>query len=434
MKSSVQFRAKSPNLSVPLVEDGPGVNDNIPAILPGHEMSDLKGVPRQPAAETVAYYNRVTQIESYPAHPKQPVEAPALAPSMDARPERHAKHARAGKGLFGAVCLGSLLTHAAVFAALLLVASVATVPPPEEALDEAGDTISVIMLGDSDADQQAAGEETKDVDPQPQEVTAEAVQPQTVQPVETKPQEVPQEVAEAVPPTEVQPIETQPVHPTQPDVQEVSAETVVTPEPEVVTSSVPAETQVVQPQATEVAEAVQPTPTEVQPVEVQPTEQAVTPVEKPPVPKPPVEKRKDIVKKPPPKPVKVRSGSNGENEQDSRKGAMGGSETAESDADSQVAALRTGTGTSDHANYKGKLGASLYRCVQRLPRALRENGRTIRIALVVDGSGGVSSVRATSGNPELDSAAADLIRSCRVPPLPPELGLAKSFVQPVQIK
>lgn len=324
-----------------------------------------------------------------PAHPQQPAQEAVPVPAMDAAPERWGAPAKTGKGLFGAICLGSLVSHAAVFSALLLVASVAIVPPPEEALDEAGDTISVIMRGDSDLDQQSAGEEAKSEEPQPETVTAEAVQPETVQPA-------------------------------QPEVLQASVETVVTPEPEVVTSTVQAETAVVQPQAMEAPET------------VQPAEQAVKPVEKPPAPKPPAEKPKNV-KKQPPRPVKTRSGSKGGNDRDSRKGSMDGVENAHSDATSQSAAARTGTGTADNANYKGKLGASLSRCLQRLPRRLRENGTTIRIGLVVDGSGNVSSVRATSGAPELDSAAAGLVSRCRVPSLPPEMGQAKSFVQPVQI-
>jgi protein TonB len=461
MKSSVKVRSKHPIAVIPRVEDGPGVNDNVPAMLPGHELSDLEGVPRQPAAESVAYYNRVTLIESFPAHPSQEPDEAAEVPAMEAKRDAKAGRMKTSRGPFSLVCICSLLFHATVFAALLFIMPSMSEPPPDDESDIAGDTISVIMLGDSTADQQSAGKETKDLDPEPEQVTAEAVQPDTVQPTEAEPEEAqpvsaqseteqtpPQETAEAVQPTETaetapaQPNETQPVQPAQPDVQEISPQVAVTPEPEVVTSATPAETAVVQPEATQIPDTVQPTPVQpaeqqpaIQPIETAevPPEQTVTPVEKLPVPKPPVEKRKDVVKKEPPKRVKVRSGSNGDGDQDSRKGSAQGTETAQSDADSQVAAQRTGTGTANEAHYNGQLGASLYRCLQRLPNRLREGGTTISIVLVVDGSANVTSVRAKSGIPELDAASVSVISSCRVPPLPPEMGRSKVFRQPVQI-
>ena len=212
------------------------------------------------------------------------------------------------------------------------------VAAPEDAVEEAGDTVSVIMLGSSDMDQMSAGEES--TEPQPEQVTADVVQPETVQPTDVKPAE-----AEAVQPqpTAVQPVETaeavQPTpetveaaQPSQPQ-QQVSPETVVSPEPEVLATQAPAETTVVQP----ITASVQPTndepdevrPTETKPVEVQPTETAqaaipptevVTPVEKPVQQAKPIEKPKDVVKKQMPKTVKVKAGSGGESEQRFEKG------------------------------------------------------------------------------------------------------------------
>lgn len=443
MKSSVKFRAQSPTVAIPDMGEGPGVNDNVPGMLPGHELSDLEGVPRPPAAEAVVYYNRITLIQSFPAHPTEPVPEPALPPAMDAKPERRGGHRKARKGTLSLVCIGSMLFHAAILAAILWTFTV----PPDEAEDVAGTTVSVIMLGDSDSDQQSAGAETKDPNPQPEQVTAETVQPDTVQPTETQPEETqpvepqpedtpPPETAEAVQPTEttpVQPQDTPPVQPAQPEVQDLSPETVTTPEPEVLAATptaTPSEDAVVQPQATEVQ------PTEVQPTEtaqIPPPADVVTPTEKPPVPTPPVDKRKDVVKKQPPKRVKVKSGSNGEGDRDSRRGSVDGQEQAKSNDDSQAAAGRQGTGTADVASYLGKLRSSVNRCIQRLPERLRTQEVTLRIAMTVDGSGNISGVRANSGLPELDAKAAELIRSCSVPGVPADIARTKTINVPVLV-
>ncbi|MFP3600137.1 hypothetical protein, partial [Chryseobacterium sp. SIMBA_029] len=80
-----------------------------------------------------------------------------------------------------------------------------------------GEAVSVIILGDSEADQASAGDPDLQVEPQPEEVVAESVQPETVQPTEVQPTEVQPEMAQTV--------EAKPVQPTE-EVTRVSPETV----------------------------------------------------------------------------------------------------------------------------------------------------------------------------------------------------------------
>jgi protein TonB len=461
MKSSIKLRSKPPVAIIPRVEDGPGVNDNVPAMLPGHQLSDLEGVPRQPAAESVVYYNRVTLIESFPAHPKQEPDKAADVPVMEAKREAKVSIVKPGKRRVAIACLCSFVFHAAVFAALVMT----FVVTPEEPQEEAGEVVSVIMLG-SDADEQAAGEESKE----PEQVVADAVHPDTVQPTETKPEQVhpvepqpteaqPTEITQAVQPTEAQQPQPDEVQPAQPEVSQVSPETVVTPEPEVMASTAPAESTVVQPMATQVPETVQPEAQPPQPAEVQPSvqpveaaevqpepqvpEEVVTPTEKPPVPKPPVEKPKVAAKKEPPKPeppkqAKVKSGSRGQDEEDTKKGASTGSETAQSDQNSEGAANRSGWGSAAVANYPGKVQSRIRRSV-RIPTEYKRMTGNLRVLvkLTINASGDVASLSLarSSGIPDLDQAVLDGVRrAAPFPSLPPEWGKPSwTFTQEVQV-
>ncbi len=413
------------------VADG-GVNDNNPGMHPGHELSDLRNVARQPAAEAVLHYTRQAQISSFPQDPRSASNGHAAAPLMDASVEMPAA-TRPHRGKLGvtAACVGSFIFHSALAIALI----VGVVVTPEQPEEEAGETVSVIMLGDSDLDQASSGEET--AEPQPEEIVAEQVQPETAQqPTEVQP--------------DAQPVDPQPVAPTQ-EVTRVSPENMTAVEPEVLTSQVPAETSVVQPMATEVPTEVQPEVTETPPATpedvapVQPTETAEIPPEPETVPTPdpkpvaqkPVEKPKPVEKKQPPKKVVTRSGSQGENKQDSRRGASDGVDQA-SDQDSRSAGNRGGSGSAAVANYPGKVQSKIRRSV-RVPSEYRRMNAamSVRIRLSINGSGGVSSlsVARSSGIPELDAAVVDGVRrAAPFPPLPAEWGKPIwTFTQEVQV-
>jgi len=414
----VSAKSQSRQVSFADQEEG-GSNDNLPGLHPGHEMPELRNAPRQPAAEAVIHYTRFAQIGSFPEHAKGPKAGTADAPAMDASAiEKQDVAPKPGKRKVAAACLTSFAFHAILFTALAI-GFVVTPHEPEQ--EEAGEAVSVVILGDSDADQASAGNPDLEVEPQPEEVVAENVQPETVQPTEVQPAEVPPETAEAVEP--------QPVEPTQ-EVTRVSPETVTAAEPEVLTSNVPAEASVVQPMATEV-------PEEVPPVEPAETAQAlpepVQPEEAPtPMPKPkavqPVEKPEVVKKEPPKKVVKKVAGSQGQNKQDSRRGASDGTEAANSDRNSQAASSNSGIGTAEKANYAGKVRSRIRRAI-RTPRGIEGN---VMITFAVSGSGGLSSARVSqgSGDPKVDQFALDAVR--RAAPFSPPPG-GQSMVMTVPI-
>ncbi|WP_349956106.1 TonB family protein [Rhizobium sp. ZPR3] len=410
---------RSAKVSIERRADGV-MNDNYPSVLPGHELTGLEGVPRPPAGETVMHYSRFTEISSFPDHPAEPVAAEATEPlPMDALPERSYR-AVSGHGmplLFSG--LGSCLFHAAVVAALLFT----FVATPQDAQEEAGDTVSVIMMGNSDTDQMAVGEETPQTEPE--QVTAEAVQPQTMQPTEVTPQQAHPPQPDVVQPQEVETQQVQTAEPVQP-VEQTQPAVVAPEQPQILATQAPAETTVVQQ-----AEPVQPVENEV--AEAQPTEpppEVVAPVEKP----KPVERRKEV-KKPVAKVAKVKSGSRGESQENSKKGSVDGTETAQSDNNSQANARRTGAGSAAVANYPGKVQSRIRRAVRLSSKY--EPGITVRVRLTIGSSGDLTSlsIARSSGFPELDEAVTSGIRrAAPFPPLPPEWGKPSwSFTQEVQV-
>jgi len=419
------------------------LNDN--NMHPGHELSDLRNVQRQPAGEAVVHYARFAQISSFPDHPEAAPAAPAPAPPMDAAVEKQEDEKAPVRRRLTLTCICSLIFHASLAAVLI----VAFPKAPEEAVEEAGQAMSVVMYGDFDVDQTAAGETETTVQ---QEIIPVPVQPDTIQPTETA-----EVQPEAVQPTEVAPVETQdPIQQAPaPEVTRVSPETAAAVEPEILVSEVPAEESVAQPMSTVVPEqhqvpvdTVSPEaqPTAVQPTEVQPAEtpQEVKPVETAevqpepeqpeevvtPTLKPKVttqEKPKPVEKKRPPQKA---AGRNGEQQQNSQRGIAEGDPSAQSDRNSQAASNNNGVGTAARANYGGKVRA-------RIRRALREPKNvsgTAGVTLTIAGSGNLVSavISRSSGVPEIDQAAADAVRRAS-PFSPPPGGISMSFTQVFEI-
>ncbi|MBY5830997.1 TonB family protein [Rhizobium ruizarguesonis] len=421
-----------------------GLNDN--NMHPGHELSDLRNVQRQPAGEAVVHYARFAQISSFPDHPETEPAASVPAPPMDAAVEKQEDEKKPVRRRVALTCICSLIFHATLAAVLI----VAFPKAPEEAVEEAGQAMSVVMYGDFDVDQTAAGETETTVQ---QEIIPEPVQPETIQPTETA----------DVQPTEVAPVETQdPIQQAPaPEVTRVSPETAAAVEPEILVSEVPAEESVAQPMSTVVPEQqqvpvdtvspeIQPTavqPTEVQPAtqpEVAETPQEVKPVETAevqpepeqpeeivtPTPKPKVitqEKPKPVEKKRPPQKA---AGRNGEQQQNSERGIAEGDPSAQSDRNSQAPSNNNGVGTAARANYGGKVRA-------RIRRALREPRNvsgTAGVRLTITGSGNLVSavIFRSSGVPEIDQAAADAVRRAS-PFSPPPGGISMSFTQVFEI-
>ncbi|NKL07672.1 TonB family protein [Rhizobium leguminosarum] len=426
------------------------LNDN--HMHPGHELSDLRNVQRQPAGEAVVHYARFAQIPSFPDHPEAEPTASVPAPPMDAAVEKQEDEKKPVRRRVALTCICSLIFHAALAAVLI----VAFPEAPEEAVEEAGQAMSVVMYGDFDVDQTAAGETETTVQ---QEIIPEPVQPETIQPTETA-----EVQPEAVQPTEVAPVETQdPIQQAPaPEVTRVSPETAAAVEPEILVSEVPAEESVAQPMSTVVPEqqqvpldtvspGVQPTAvqrTEVQPAETQPevaeTPQEVKPVETAevqpepvqpeevvtPTPKPKVttqEKPKPVEKKRPPQKA---AGRNGEQQQNSERGITEGDPSAQSDRNSQAASNNNGVGTAARANYGGKVRAR----IRRVLREPKNVSGTAGVRLTIAGSGNLVSavISRSSGVPEIDQAAADAVRRAS-PFSPPPGGISMSFTQVFEI-
>lgn len=433
------------------------LNDNNPGMHPGHELSDLRNVQRQPAGEQVIHYARAAQISSFPDHPETAPASSINPPPMDAAVERQDDEKKPVRRRLTVTCICSLLFHAALATALI----VAFPKAPDEAIEEAGEAMSVVMYGNSDVDQTAAGETETTVQ---QEIIPEAVQPDTIQPTQTA-----QVQPEAVQPIEVSPVETQDSvqQAPAPEVTRVSPETATAAEPEILVSEVPAEESVAQPMSTVVPEQqmtvdtvspeVQPSevaPSAVQPTEVQPTETqpetAVAPEEVKPVetaevqpepeqppevitpsPKPKVttqEKPKPVEKKQAPKKT---AGSRGEGQQDSQRGVAEGNSTVQSDSNSQVASNNNGVGTAAVANYKGKVRSRIRRAIRK-PRGVEG---TVVVTFSVSGNGGLAGARVSQGSgvPDIDQLALDAVRRA-APFSPPPGGQGMTLSVPIQIQ
>lgn len=437
---AISAKTRSRQVLIGEADAGGSLNDNTPGMHPGHELSELRNAQRQPAGETVIHYTRFAQISSFPDHPEAAPATPVSAPPMDAAVEKQDDEKTPVRRRVALSCVGSAFFHAALAATLLIVMPA----PSDETLMEAGEAISVVMLGSSDADQSAAGDTEVTIQ---EEVVPEAVEPDTVKPVETA--EVQPEVVQ---PETVQPADAEPVETVQP-VQEVtrqSAETIAASEPEVLVSETPAETSVVQPMSTVVPEqpvmssepptaaAMQSKPEEIKPVEVppvspepEPPTEVVTPQPKPKLEKP-VEK-KTVERKQPPKKAQ---GSEGDAKQESRRGAADGQADANSNDNSRTSGGRNGAGGALEANYKGKLVARLFRCVDRMESRYRTAPATLTVRITVNRSGDItaSSVVRGSGLPEVDSAALARVASCNLPAMPDTIAASsRTYTFPVEV-
>ncbi|ANL35468.1 energy transducer TonB family protein [Rhizobium phaseoli] len=412
---AISAKTRSRQVLIGEADAGGSLNDNTPGMHPGHELSELRNAPRQPAGETVIHYTRFAQISSFPDHPETVPAAPASAPSMDAVVEKQEDEKKPVRRRLALSCFCSLIFHATLAAVLI----VAFPHISEEAIEEAGEAVSVVMYGNSDVDQTAAGE--TDVTVQ-EEIIPEAVEPETIQPTEVSP-------VEAQDPLQQAP---------SPEVTRVSPETAAAVEPEILVSEVPAETAVAQPMSTVVPEeqkpfdemppAVQPSetpPVAVEPEEVKPVETAEVQPEPDvpeevvtPKPKPKAvteEKPKPVEKKRPPKKT---AGSKGEAQQDSTRGVAEGNPSPLSDQNSRTAGNNSGIGTAAFANYDGKVRSRIRRAM-RTPRSVEG---TVVVSFSVNGSGGLTSVRVVNGSgvPEIDRLAVDAVR--RAAPFGPTPG------------
>ncbi|MBB4111628.1 protein TonB [Rhizobium sp. BK226] len=448
---AISAKSRSRQVLIAEPDAGGSLNDNIPGMHPGHELSDLRNAQRQPAGEAMVHYARFAQIPSFPDHPEAAPAAPVAAPPTDAMVEKQEDEKAPVRRRVALTCIGSFFFHAGLVAALALFMP----KPPNKVIEDAGEAVSVIVYGDSDVDQTSAGDPELEV--KPEEIAAEEVKPDAVQSTSETTEFQPTEIQ----PEPTQPVEAEPVEAVPPaqEVTRVSPETVVAAEPEVLVSQNPADTFVAQPMATAVPElpvpdivsttvpeqvttaAVQ--PTEVQPEEVKPVEVAEVPPEpeeKPEAkPKPKVEKPKPDEKKQPRKKVEPAGGKKGSDSRDSTRGvATGAQEAPQFDGMSTTAGRGDGTGSAAVANYPGKVQKRIRRAI-RVPDEYKRMGgaMSVRLKLTIDGTGRLAavSVAGSSGIADLDKAAVDGVRrAAPFPPLPPEWGKPSwTFTQEVQV-
>ncbi len=451
---AISAKSRSRRVLIEEASADDSLNDNNPGMHPGHELSDLRNAQRQPAGEQVIHYARFAQISSFPDHPEAASASSVTPPPMDAAVEKQEDEKSPVRRRVALTCICSFFFHAGLVIALTIFAP----EPSFEAIEDAGEAVSVVVYGDSDLDQTSAGD--PDLEIKPDEIAAEEVEPDTIQSTrqtaELQPTETQSEQA--------QPMDAEPVEAVQPaqEVTRVSPETVVAAEPEILVSENPADTFVAQPMATVVPEqplpddmptvaplqaetaTVQPTevqPTEVQPEEVKPIETAEVspePEEKPvPTPKPKIEKPKAVEKKQPQKSVRPTGGREGSSRQDSTKGVSTGQDAPQTDGTSTTAGRGDGMGSAAVANYPGKIQKRIRRAV-RVPEEYKKmKGVTVSVRLTINGTGRVDalSVSRSSGIAELDKVVLDGVRrAAPFPPLPSEWGKSTwSFTQNVEV-
>lgn len=338
-------------------------------------------------------------------------------------------------------------------------------------LIEGSDQAGVLLLGNAAQDQASTGAPANEPDTlqvtlvpmvQPKPVESIEALPvedaETVQPAEDAATEAP--VAEAIAPVSETPSEPAPA--------ETLTPTPVDPKPEVLSaeSVSPDEDNTVQPPVAE-----QPTKAEDAPAaKPAPASETVAPEPEPkPVEKPkPAEKPKPVDPKEPPKEVKkakpaktaekprekvekpklaekkkaetgkTRSGSNGQNQADSKRGVADGKASGRN-----TTAGRSGktsaAGNAAVSNYPGKVAAKLRRAMRSLSRStISKARRDVRVSFTVSASGGLNGVgiASSSGSPDLDQAALAIVRrAAPFPPIPADAGRSSwSFTLPLGVK
>ncbi|RWX12961.1 TonB family protein [Rhizobium hidalgonense] len=433
---AISAKSRSRQVLIGEADADSSLNDNIPGMHPGHELPELRNVQRQPAGETVVHYTRFSQIASFPDHPEAEPTAPAPAPPMDAAVEKQEDEPKAVRRRVALTCVGSVIFHAALAAALLAIMPM----PSDETLMEAGEAISVVMLGSSDAEQSAAGQ--TDVTIQ-EEIVPEAVEPDEVKPVETA-------EVQAAQATDAEPVEA--VQPTQ-EITRQSAETMTAAEPEVLVSEKPAETSVAQPMSTVVPEQPVETPVisaqppmvaampskreEIKPVEMAEISPEPEPVEiAKPQPKPKLEKPAEIKPVERKQPAKKAQGSEGDAKQEVRRGAADGQVDANSSENSRTSGGRNGSGGVSEANYKGRLVTRLFRCVDRMEARYRTAHASLTVRITISPSGDITASGIVRGSslPEVDRAALSRVASCNLPAMPDNMvGSSRTYTFPVEV-
>ena len=342
------------------------------------------------------------------------------------------------------------LFHLAVAATLL------AMPGTEPELLEGIRLAQSVQLGDAPEDQLSSGDrQPAELDatnvtlvtmlpPKPVEtVTAETVTPtETLEPTQERATET--DAAETIEPLEEAATPSAPTERVEPseDPPAPTADQRADPLPEILTADAlePEPDEVAVPKSVETkAEVLQeeavrapaPEPKKSAPEKKRPVAGKKLPSELPKAREKPVRKA-EIRKKPPARQAddvaekaakKHRSGNEGRNAADARRGAADGNARGASTASNGAGRSADG-GKAALSKYKSRVQAKL----QRVARGFSGSGRgTAVVSFVIGANGGVSGIRLTrsSGSPAIDKAAlAAVQRASPFPPLPPESGLS----------
>lgn len=363
----------------------------------------------------------------------------AVAASVPLAPKAPVAKARNRK--FLAAVMASCALHAAV--AMFFI----TRSDSEQVLIAGSAEAGITLLGNASEDQSAAGD-ISDFDPntvtnvtmvtmldaKPVEtIEARAVaEPEVIEAVETEAVETP--VTETV-----QPVTDQPVQPAVTDpLPEVLATDMVEPVEDDNIVQKPVEVAKVEPVDTEVEVAPTPVPDKVvaeaapepvepepkpEPVKLEPVKKAEPKPAKKPEKKPEQPKKADNAPAKKEKPAKAGSGGSGQ--ADTRKGEADGAANGTTTTKGKNGNSAT-AGNAAVSNYPGKVLAKLRRTLRGISRGIRAKAQNdVHVSFSVDATGGVGGVRVvqSSGSPELDSAAVEMVRrAAPFPPIPPEAG------------
>ncbi|WP_378950510.1 TonB family protein [Mesorhizobium sp. ANAO-SY3R2] len=312
----------------------------------------------------------------------------------------------------------------------------------EQVLIEGSANAGITLLGNA-AEDQSAAVDLSEFDPstvtnvtmvtmldaKPVEtIEAQAVaQPETIEAVEV--------VAVETPVTEtIQPISDQPIQPavTSPLPEILATDTLepveddnIVQKPVELTKAEPVEIEKPEPsaEAEAIAAEVDPAP---EPVK-KPLEKPIRKAEAKPAKKPEnkAEQPKKADKAPARQEKPARTGSGGSGQADTRKGEADGAANGTTTTKGKNGNSAT-AGNAAVSNYPGKVLAKLRRALRGISRGVRAKAQNdVHVGFVVDAAGGVGGVRVvrSSGSPELDRAAVEMVRrAAPFPPIPPEAG------------
>ena len=350
----------------------------------------------------------------YPGDGLSSAPYPLCVPSPMARaPRSHRK--------WPAAIVVSCVLHATV--ALAFLAAPMPSPSPDDLAEIQGSNQTGLMVvGNADSDQAAAGDVT-------QITLVPIVEARPIETVEAEPVSADNAAQPVEPVIETPQAQVNP----QPEILAAAAEL-----PDSVENFVPPPAGIDLAEPVDVAEPAEPevvsTPQVVELVpEARPLEPAVEQKPKPRKKATPAKRAEQALEAPTRK--KAGAGSGGADAADAKRGAANGKTEGELAIASSGGAL-PGVGNAAVSNYPGKVAAKLRRVSRNISKAAQASARgNAQVSFVVGAGGDVRSVQLveSSGSPGLDEAALSIIRrAAPFPPIPPQAARASwTFTLPI---